>query len=178
MDNKSLIYKAAEAAIPFSVIPILFDILNHFTQNSQFLVLILGIVKFVIIVTVLNLMMKKFSREETGYVTYGRAFRYGFTMCMFSGIICTLWTVLSCYVVFPDTIETMMETIAAAFEKIKAPFDYDEIYQYLSPALIISSFIKCLFWGLVLPAILANYSKHETPFTSDDSGTGSGDEER
>lgn len=178
MDNKSLAYKAAETAILFSIIPIIFDILKHFTQDSQILGVTVAIVKFIIIVTVLNLMMKRFSRQETEYVSYGRAFKYGFTLCLFSSIICTLWTVLSFYVVFPDTIDTMMETIATTFEKMNMPFDYDEVYQYLSPALIGSSFITCLFWGIVLPAILANYSKHETPFTSGDSGTGSGDEER
>lgn len=164
-------YKAAEAAIPFSIIPIIFDVLKHFTQDSQALTIIATILKFVIIVAVLNMMMKKFAREETGYVSYGRAFKYGFTLCLFSSIICTLWAVLSLYVVFPDTIDTLMENVAAMYEKMSMPFDYDEITQHLSPALIGASFLNCLFWGLVLPSILANYTKHDTPFSNSGSET-------
>lgn len=161
-------YKAAEAAIPFSIIPIVFDVLKRFTQDSPALAIIVPILKLVIIVTVLNMMMKKFAREDTGYVSYGRAFRYGFTLCLFSSIICTLWTVLSFYVVFPDTIDALMENIAMMYEKMGIPFDYDEITQHLSPALIGASLIDYLFWGLVLPSILANYAKHETPFSAGD----------
>jgi len=163
-----LAYKAAEAAIPFSIIPIIFDVLKHFTQDSPVLAVIASILKLIIVVTVLNLMMKKFTRKENGYVSYGRAFKYGFMLCLFSSIICTLWTALSYYVIFPDTIDTVMEASAQMYEKMGMPFDYDKIYQYLSPILICSSFIYYIFWGLVLPSILANYTKHETPFSAGD----------
>ncbi len=165
MNNNSLAYKAAEAAIPFSIIPIIFEVLKHFTQNSPVLAITASILKIIIVVTVLNLMMKKFAREENGYVSYGRAFKYGFTLCLFSSIICTLWTVLSFYVIFPDTIDTVMETVAQTYDKMGMPFDYDKIYRYLSPTMIGTCFIYYMFWGLVLPSILANYAKHDTPFS-------------
>lgn len=155
--------RAATAALPFSLIPIAFDVIKHFTQEMPILSTAVSVVKLGIIVAVLYVIMKKFTMEE-GYVPYGRSFRFGMSLCTFSAIICTLWYVLNIYVIFPDQLDKLMEAMTLALEQMNTTVDIDEVSRYLSPALIISSFISCIVWGLILCSILANFTKNDSPF--------------
>lgn len=161
--DNSFTQRAATAALPFTLIPIVFDIIKHFTQELPFLSIMVSVVKLGIVVAVLYTIMKKFTRDE-GYVPYGRSFRFGMSLCTFSSIICTLWYVLNLYVIFPDQLDQLMEMMTLTFEKMSTSIDFDQVSRYLSPALIISSFISCIVWGLILSAILANFTKNDSPF--------------
>ncbi len=162
--EKSFTYRAATTALPFTLVSIIFDIIKHFTQEMPLLATTASFIKLGLVTTVLYWCMKKFTADE-GYVPYGRSFRFGFSICTFSAIICTLWSFLNIYVIFPDQLDVMMEALSTAFEQMSANFDYDMIVRYVPAALIISSFISCLIWGLILSGILANFTKNDSPFT-------------
>jgi len=161
--QESITHRAAVKALPFSVAPIIFDLLKHFSQNVPWLSVTVSIVKVSVIVTILYVVMKKYT-EETGCVPYSKSFKYGFLVCMFSSIICTLWNILSFYVIFPDSIDTIIGAVTTAFDQMKVEMDYDAIVDMIPPALVISSFISCLIWGLLLSAILAASAKNDSPF--------------
>jgi len=161
--QESFTHRAAVKALPFSVAPIIFDLLKHFSQNVPWLSVTVSIVKVLVISTLLYLLMKKYT-DDTGYVPYSKSFKYGFLVCLFSSIICTLWSILSFYVIFPDTLDTIIEAVTVAFDQMKVDMDYDDIVNIIPPALVISSFISCLIWGVLLSAIMAVSAKNDTPF--------------
>ena len=166
--DKSFTYRAATTALPFTLISIIFDLIKHFTQELPALAAASSFLKLGIVTAVLYWCMKKFTSDE-GYVPYGRSFRFGFSICTFSAIICTLWSVLNIYIIFPDQLDVLMETLSTAIEQAGMNFDYDMMVRYVPAALIISSFISCLIWGLILSGILANFTKNDSPFADDDS---------
>jgi len=163
--ENSFTNRAAVTALPFTLVPIVFDVLKHFTENITFLVVTISFLKIGVITAVLYTIMKKFTMDE-GYVPYGRSFRYGFAMCTFSSIICTLWYILNIYVIFPDQMEKILEMLTTTLGQMNTGIEYDQISRFLPPALIISSFISCEIWGLILTGILANFTKNDSPFAN------------
>jgi len=162
----SFTHRAAVTALPFTLVPILFDIAKHFTQEMAILSIAVGFIKVGTITAILNVCMKKFTMDE-GYVPYGRAFKFGFSLCTFSSIICTLWFVLNVYVIFPDQLDKLYESLTTALGRMDTGIEYDQIVRFMPPALIVSSFINCEIWGLILSSILANYTKNDSPFIED-----------
>jgi len=164
--EQSFAYRAAVRAIPFTLIPIVFDIIKNFTQDMVFLSILVSVLKLSVITTVLYTIMKKFTSDE-GYVPYGRSFRFGLSLCTFSSIICTLWYILTLYVIFPNQLDKLLEMLTTTLGQMNAGIEYDQISRFIPPTLIISSFISCFVWGLILTAILANFTKNDSPFAND-----------
>ncbi len=79
------------------------------------------------------------------------AFRYGMAVCMFSTVVCCLFTLLTYTVFLPDYLET---TLTALFEQLDAMgaadmLDYDEMLSSMPVYLVLGEAINCLIVGLI-----------------------------
>ncbi len=105
-------------------------------------------------------------------VIYGLSFRYGMAVCMFSTIVCCLFTLLTYTVFLPDYLETSLNII---FEQLDTmgmadAVDYDSLLSQMPVYLVIGEAINCLFCGLVFSAVIAKrtISHDNDPFAGID----------
>lgn len=172
MDKKTMWALAAKNGLILSLITIVIELLKSTLHLTGTIATVLTIVKLVAISWLLYYYMKEYSKDKE-YVTYGQSFNYGFIICFCSSIVCSVFAVLLYTVITPETMELSITTIMEAFEKSGAAFnmEYDDIYKVLPFALTIGMFINCIIFGLIIPSIIANWTKKGDIFTRQNSET-------
>lgn len=126
---------------------------------------IITVAKFVAIFYMLNYFMKSYSEMYDGSVSYSTSFKFGFLVCFCSSIICTAYTYIDYTLLRPELIETMIEAMLTAQNTMGATsgvmFDYQSLSSMMPKVLIFSLFLDYIIFGLIFPAIVANYTKKE-----------------
>lgn len=162
MDTKTTWSLAAKNGLIFSLISIIANLLTTTLELAMTMNILVVIVKFVLIIWLLYYYMKHYTEDVSGYVSYGTSFGYGFKLCLCSAFVCTVFAVLLYFVIAPDLLEKSLETALPMMQNSYPgiELDYDEIMKIAPTLVIVSEMLKCLFWGLVLPAIIANFTKN------------------
>lgn len=164
MDKKTKWSLAAKYGLILSSVTVIVSLLGMLNLPG-WLGTVVTIGKFLAIYYILNYFMKSYSEMYDGAVTYGIAFKFGFLICLCSSIICTAYTYIDYTLIRPEVIETMITTMLTTQESMGASsgimFDYQTLSSIMPKVLIFSLFLDYIIFGLIFPAIIANYTKKE-----------------
>lgn len=165
MNKKEMWSLAAKNGLILSLITILLTLISSLFTLPKALSIVITIVKFVGVVTLLYYYMKSYSKDKE-FVSYNESFSYGFTLCLCSAIVCTVFNVLLTTVIIPDAMEQSMETVFSMMQSsnVNMQIDYDTMMGLLPLMTALSTLINCLFFGVIEPLIIANWTKKITPF--------------
>jgi threonine/homoserine/homoserine lactone efflux protein len=156
---------AAKNGLILSIITIATTLIVALTPEMKIVANILTFVKLAAVISLVYYFMKQFS-EEQEEVTYGQSFKYGFKICFLSSIVCTFWIAILYLFIQPDVLNQSLEIAFATIESsgMSIDMDFEELEAILPTAIIISQFFNCMFWGVIIPAIAANWTKKEIHF--------------
>lgn len=170
MDKKTKWSLAAKYGLILSSATIVVSLLGLLNLPG-WLGTIITIIKFVAIFQMLRYFMGQYTQMHEGAVSYGTSFKFGFLVCFCSTIICTAYTYIDYTVFRPEIIETMIEAMLTAQNSMGASsgvvFDYQMLSSMMPKVLIFSLFLDYIIFGLIFPAIVANYTKKDL-FESDE----------
>ncbi len=99
----------------------------------------------------------RLNAETEEYVDQSSSFKYAMAVCMFSTIVCCLFTLLTYTVFFPDFLETQL---TAVFEQLEAMgtaemLDFDELMASMPTYMVIGEALNCMFVGLIYSLIIS-----------------------
>ena len=133
---------------------------------------VLGYFSFIIIIGGLYIGIKNFrDNEPSAAISYGRALGTGVLICVFLGIIGSLFTYLQFRFIDSGLAEKMIEMAEEKLYNKGIPEDMIEVQmramsKMFTPGLMaIFGFISYLFWGTVFSLILAAILKKEPHFS-------------
>ena len=124
--------------------------------------LIITIVKLVVNIWLVYYFIKEFSKSFEIF-TYGNGFSYGFIMCLFSSFICVVAQLMILTIISPESFEAQIELMITALsqsrpEAVEALIGMQESGALLT-IIIVVSFIYYSIFGLIVSAIVANFTK-------------------
>ncbi len=156
MNNRINWTSAAIYGLILSSISVVLNLIAAFAEPSGALGTVLTIAGIFGNFYLLYYIMRKNAAVEED-VTVGASFRYGMAVCMFSTIVCCLFTLLTYTVFLPDYMETTMNIL---FEQLDTmgmadAIDYDDMLGQMPVYLVIGEAINCLFCGLLFSAIIS-----------------------
>ncbi len=172
MESKEKWSLAAKYGLLLSLVTIAVSLLGILFENMpKFLNTLLSLAKWAAIIWLLYTFMKKYSQKCSESVSYGKSYKFGLTVCFLSAIVCTAYMYIAMVVIDPSSTSELAETMLLAFEEsgVALPgMDYQSLCAMIPKVMIFSIFFDCMFWGLIIPAIIANYTKKENFFIDED----------
>ncbi|MCL1973414.1 MAG: DUF4199 domain-containing protein [Bacteroidetes bacterium] len=129
------------------------------------------ILKLVATISALSFFMKQYGKEQE-YFSYGQGFRYGFTVSFCSAIAYAVYVFVHQTYLFPETMAQQTEAAMQAMQRYgnSGALDLDKWANNMPAIMTLIMFIYASIWGLIISAILANYSKKEQPPFYDSEG--------
>jgi hypothetical protein len=120
----------------------------------------------IIQVAVIIIFCIQYGKQQTGEVTFGKVFGYGFKISLFVSVLMIVYTLLSFYVIFPEFTEQALQQARASMEA-KGNLSEDQIDQgmaftkkFMQPVPIsIFAFLATLFFGTIASLLGAAFTK-------------------
>ena len=120
------------------------------------------LIKLIVNIWLVSYFIKEFAKSSEVF-TYRDGFSYGFIVCLFSSFICAVALLLVHTIVSPETFETQMDVMVSAMSQTRPEAAETIINMQQSGVLlaivVIFSFLYYLLFGLIVSAIVANFSK-------------------
>jgi len=120
------------------------------------------LIKLIVNIWLVSYFIKEFAKSSEVF-TYRDGFSYGCIVCLFSSFICTVALLLVHTVVSPETLEAQMDVMISAMSQTRPEAAEAIINMQQSGALLaivaIFSFLYYVLFGLIVSAIVANFSK-------------------
>ena len=118
-------------------------------------VMVIGIIVFCL----------QYAKQKTDGVSFGNVFGYGFKIALIVSVLLVIYTLISFYVIFPDSIDqilvkarTDMEASGKSEEQIDQAMSMSK--KFLQPGLLsIFAFIGTLFFGTISALLGAAFAK-------------------
>lgn len=166
MDKGTMWSLAAKNGLILSLITIVAELLNSSFTLPKWVSIVITIVKLFLICFLLYKFMKSYTDQCEGLVTYGQSYSYGFFICLCSTIVCTLFSFIDFTWINPEMTEKMMEGVESVLANTGniPDFDMDQFISMMPKLTIASLFIQYIFYGAIIPLIIAIYTKRETIF--------------
>lgn len=172
MENSNKWSAAAYNGLLLSLVTVIITVLSSAfpNQHNAFVSIILWIVRITASLYILYYFMRSYSngKEE---VSYKESFSYGTIICLFSSIVCAGVSYLCMTLIFPDTIDTMMENIGKIMAQQNASAEDEDSIMRIVPHLpelsLIFGFIYMTIFGVIASAIIASYTKKVNPFPTE-----------
>lgn len=154
--NESKWSRAAKEGLILAAVTVICTFFEALINNGITNIL-LWLIQLVASIWILRICMKKYGNDNPSVST----FRYGFTVCFLSAVICSVWAFVLYGVIFTDFVETQFDQVFATFEASgqAMPEGFEDMMGYVMdnyPKLAsIGTFIKCCIIGLIFSGILA-----------------------
>jgi len=112
----------------------------------------------------------QFGKQQTGTVTFGKVFGYGFKVSLVVSVLMVVYTMLSVFVIFPEFTDQALQQARAGMEA-KGNLTEDQIDQgmaftkkFFQPIpLAIFAFLGTLFFGTIAALLGAAFTKKSEP---------------
>ena len=126
--------------------------------------ILFSIFKLIATVGVLFYFIKQYGMEQDSF-TYGNGFKYGFMVSLCSAIVLTFYMFVHHTYIFPDLFETQIDAAMQIAERFNSAgsIDIERLMANLPLYMIFGVFLNAIIYGLIFPAILANFTKKELP---------------
>lgn len=162
--------EAAKYGLFLSVITIVIEQVTFMFSLPGIVNTLLSLVKFAGSVSYLYYIVKKNSLEY-GSTYNAPLFRFGLAVCTFSALVCSMFSLMTFTVFYPDAASEMLEYAFTIYEEMGMyEMDYDMLARYFPAAITVSKFLSCFIIGLIASPIIASLLKkgNDTPFTEED----------
>jgi hypothetical protein len=159
--------EAARDGLFLALVTVVLISFNALFENAA-LKFLFWLVKFVGSIWLLYFFMKKFLKAEP----QSPVFRQGVRICLFSSLICAVYTFFMYTFLFPEMVTEMFEAFYSAPEFASLPGNVTDMMLKLEDNFARYSCIATFFWnfilGLIISAIIARSITPKTIFTDDD----------
>lgn len=163
MENSQKWSLSAKYGLLLSIISIVATLLALIVpESSPWLGTLITIIKISAVNYLLLFFMKKYASLSEELVSYGDSFKFGFRVCFLSSIVVSLFTWFVYSFIAVEQMDLVIETILATFNESGVGGlvpDYDTLKAMVPKYMAIGIFIDCMIFGLIFPAILANYAQ-------------------
>jgi len=156
--------KAAVDALFLSLITILANLIQVVLEPGKVISILIWLIKFGGCLGVLYYFMKEFSKSSEVF-SYKDGLKFGFKICLLSSLICAGYVFFQFAVLFPDMMQKTIEQYSTAMSSSN-PDAIEVMERYMTPQFIsVITFIYYVVFGLIVSAIIANYTKKGDVFT-------------
>lgn len=171
MDKSTMWSLAAKNGLILSLVTILTELITSSFTLPKWVSIIITLVKLFLICFLLYKFMKSYTENCEGAVPYSKSYTYGFIICLCSTIVCTLFSFIDYTWINPQITETMTEAIQTMAESqpMMSGVDLDKLIGIMPQLIIASLFIQYLFYGAIIPLIIAAYTKRDNVFSNEES---------
>ncbi len=162
---------AALNGLLLSVVTIVYSLISTIFHPGTFVSVILWTIKFGACIYLLYYFMKQYSGMfET--ISYGESFRYGAILSVFSSIVCSCFAFLSITLLFPEQLDQSLAAIQSVIETGNYNDEQIDAINQVSGKLPQIMLFWSLFYysvfGVIVSAIIANYTKKTNPFAGEE----------
>ena len=157
---------AATYGIILALVTILYSVATTVVELPSAVTIILWIIKFSLSIWLVYYFIKEYSKQFETF-TYKQGFNFGLILCFLSSIICAAYMFMHFAFLFPDATNAQMELIAQNMESSN-PEGSEALTKIMPhlPKIIFAFFlIYCTLFGMLVSAIVANYTKKGDIFT-------------
>ena len=146
---------AAFQGLMLALVTVVAATLQAFITNS-FLNTLIWLLKTAGSIWMLVIFMKEYAKVNPGLSCFG----YGFKVCFFSAIVCAVYSFVLYAYICPDQIAEAFDQVYGMLgtNSIQLPDESKDILLKIEDNYpqyaCLSSFIGCLFWGLICSAII------------------------
>ncbi len=152
---------AAQNALILALVTILATLLQAvFPQMPGFIGILIWIVKLVLSIYLVYYFIKDYSKHFETF-TFKQGFNFGAILCLLSSVICAAYLFLHMGFLFSEATTSQMEMIAQTMESSN-PEGAEAIFgvmEHLPKLAFVFSLIYYTIFGLIVSAIVANYTK-------------------
>lgn len=170
MENTNKWQSAALDGLLLSLATVIASLIQSIFSPGTALAMLLWLVKFGTCQYLLYYFMKQYA-TQFNTITYGESFRYGAMVSVFSSIVCASFAFISMTFLFPGDMDKAIE----AFNNIVATGNYSSeeeqmlvgISERLPQVILFWSLIYYSIYGVIVSAIIANFTKKTNPFSEE-----------
>lgn len=171
MENVNKWQSAALNGLLLSVVTIVYSLISTIFNPGSFVTIVLWTVKFGACIYLLYYFMKQYSSQfET--ISYGESFRYGSLISVFSSIVCSCFAFLSITFIFPEQLDQSLAAMQSVIENGNYNDEQIDAINQVSGKLPQIMLFWSLFYysvfGIIVSAIVANYTKKTNPFAGEE----------
>lgn len=152
---------AAQNALILALVTILATLLQAvFPQMPGFIGILIWIVKLGLSIYLVYYFIKDYSKHFETF-TFKQGFNFGAILCLLSSVICAAYLFLHMGFLFPEATTSQMEMFAQTMESSN-PEGAEAIFgvmEHLPKLAFVFSLIYYTIFGLIVSAIVANYTK-------------------
>lgn len=158
---------AATGGLILSLVTIVVIVIQTVLEPGKLINILLWIAKLAGSIALLHYFIKDYSKGFSSF-SYKEGLSYGFLVCLLSSFICAAYMFLHYLVIFPESTEAVLEAVATATQSSPEGGDLiAKLEKYLPHYVFIFSFIYYTLFGLLVSAIIANYTKKEELFIAE-----------
>ncbi|MBQ0024405.1 MAG: DUF4199 domain-containing protein [Bacteroidales bacterium] len=168
---------AAKDGLILAAVTVVCTLISAFLK-TPWLGSILTLVKLVGSIWVLRVIMLNYGKARPSETTFG----YGFLVCLFSSIVCAVWSFVLYEFITPGTYEEAMlqaqEMLSGYGQEMTEEFDEAMalVGDNFSKISSITTFLWCTFLGLIFSAILSSGTSRNKDIFADSRGEEDDDE--
>ena len=171
METVNKWHSAALNGLLLSVVTIVYSLISTIFHPGTFVSVILWSIKFGACIYLLYYFMKQYSGMfET--ISYGESFRYGAILSVFSSIVCSCFAFLSITLLFPEQLDQSLAAMQSVIETGNYNDEQIDAINQVSGKLPQIMLFWSLFYysvfGVIVSAIIANYTKKTNPFAGEE----------
>lgn len=167
METNNKWSSAALNGLMLALITIIYSLIQTVFEPNKIVSTLLWIIKLAGCIYLLYYFMKQYSKQFQ-QITYGQSFQYGFLVSFFSSIVCAGFTFLSMTLIFPDSIDKVIEQMSTVMASGNYTSEQEETMNAIIPKLPqIILFFGLIYYtivGVVFSSIIASMTKKIDPF--------------
>ena len=171
MENNSKWSSAAMDGLYLSLVSIIYSLAGTALPSNMLLTMILWLAKTAGCIYLLWFFMKRWSGKFDA-ISYGESFNYGFTVCMFSSVMCACFNFVQVEWIFPEHTEEVIaltrEAMAQQNLDSAAENMMEKVFSNFGRITLFTTLVYYTLYGAVASAITANFTKQTNPFGNTD----------
>ncbi len=168
MDNKHIWHLAAKNGLILAATTIAFDTLSFLFPSIYsigWLTVLLSLLKTTICVTLVYKFMSSLTKSREN-IRYGESFSYGMRISLLSSVL-SASVATFIFVNVGDSMETFTELMMTSIPSVGVELDYETFSKIIPISYFLGQFFRYIICGLIITAIIANYTKKVNPFTEE-----------
>lgn len=159
---------AAKDGLILAAFTIICLLLSTLLKNSPIIVFLVELVKIVGCIWLLRFLMIRW-KNSNGSTT---PFKYGMMICLFSSVVCAIFTFFQLSYIVPEDIATAFDQIYESFGSMNIPIEtqnmLDRLQDNYPQWACVSALISDLICGVIFSGIISSTMKNTDIFADDD----------
>lgn len=169
ISNRDIVNRASIAGAIFGAISGSYVLISQFIANLgklAFISSLLALAKFGVCIWLMGFLMKKLCMDYDG-VSRRDTFKFGRLTALFSALITALVSYVTLQFIFPDAIAQAMDLVFSMYGSLldsNSMEMLEKIEGSYAEISLVSTFLWCWLYGVILSAIWSHYVPKPDPF--------------